>query len=381
MTSTVSAPAALDSLERVLQEVVGPQAVDVDRAGRFPKEGIAALGRAGVLGLTSAQEVGGSGAGIAQAAQAVERLAGTCGSTAMVVLMHYAATTVLEAYGPEEVRLSVAAGTHLSSLAFSEKGTRSNFWVPTGTARADGDAVRLDAAKSWVTSAGEADSYVWSSTPLRAEGPMTMWLMPGSASGLLVQGEYDGFGLRGNASSPVDANGVRLPVSAMLGEDGAGLDTALEKVLPCFLVLSAAFSLGVMEALTSRVRDHLQHTRLEHLGQSLAQQQTPRQGFARLRMTTHAVRAYLDDTLEALTTGRPDAILRVLQVKAVAAQAAAEVADGAMRLCGGAAFRRSLGVERTFRDALAARVMAPTTEALEDFAGRLELGMPLFGEA
>jgi isovaleryl-CoA dehydrogenase len=46
-------------------------------------------------------------------------------------------------------------------------------------------------------------------------------------------------------------------------------------------------------------------------------------------------------------------------------------------LCGGSAFRKELGVERLFRDALAARVMAPTTEALNDFVGRATLGMPL----
>ena len=71
-------------------------------------------------------------------------------------------------------------------------------------------------------------------------------------------------------------------------------------------------------------------------------------------------------------------MLRVLQVKAVAGEAAAEVADGVMRVCGGAAFRRELGVERRFRDALAARVMAPTTDALRDFVGRAALGLPLF---
>ena len=70
-------------------------------------------------------------------------------------------------------------------------------------------------------------------------------------------------------------------------------------------------------------------------------------------------------------------MLRVLQVKAVAGEAAAEVADGVMRVCGGAAFRKELGVERRFRDALAARVMAPTTDALRDFVGRAALGLPL----
>jgi alkylation response protein AidB-like acyl-CoA dehydrogenase len=64
-------------------------------------------------------------------------------------------------------------------LAFSESGSRSHFWAPRSTATAGGGEVRLDANKSWVTSAGEADSYVWSSRPLEAAGPMTLWLVPG----------------------------------------------------------------------------------------------------------------------------------------------------------------------------------------------------------
>jgi isovaleryl-CoA dehydrogenase len=51
-----------------------------------------------------------------------------------------------------------------------------------------------------------------------------------------------------------------------------------------------------------------------------------------------------------------------------------------MRLCGGAAFRKDVGIERRFRDARAARVMAPTTDALEDFIGRALCGLPLLDE-
>ena len=48
-----------------------------------------------------------------------------------------------------------------------------------------------------------------------------------------------------------------------------------------------------------------------------------------------------------------------------------------MSVCGGSAFRTDLGIERRFRDARAARVMAPTTEALHDFIGRALCGLPL----
>jgi alkylation response protein AidB-like acyl-CoA dehydrogenase len=96
-----------------------------------------------------------------------------------------------------------------------------------------------------------------------------------------------------------------------------------------------------------------------------------------MRLATDRERASLQDTLAALETQRPDAMLRVLESKASAAETAIEVTDLAMKLCGGSAFRKELGVERHFRDARAARVMAPTTDALLDFIGRSLLGQPL----
>ena len=368
---------ALDALARVIETVVAPAAGDVDRHGTFPREAVSALGEAGILGLVSSPEVGGGGQGLRDAAEVVERLAAACGSTAMVVLMHYAAVAVLEAHGPREVRQSVGAGHHLSTLAFSEAGSRSHFWAPVSMATAEDGQVRLDASKSWVTAAAHADSYVWSSRPLAAAGPMTLWLVPAGAAGLSQPAPFDGLGLRGNGSTPVAAQGVRLPHQAMLGEDGQGLDIALSSVLPWFLVLNAAFSLGLMEAVVADTGSHLRGTRLEHLGQALVEQPLVRADYARMRVATDSTRAMLNDTLIALETGRADAQLRLLEVKAVAGEAAADTTDLAMKVCGGAAFRKELGVERRFRDSRAARVMAPTTDALLDFVGRAVSGLPL----
>src|SRR5947207_7715027 len=97
-----------------------------------------------------------------------------------------------------------------------------------------------------------------------------------------------------------------------------------------------------------------------------------------MQVKTDMARSLLLDSLTALETGRPDAMLRVLEVKAAAGEAATEVTDLAMRVCGGAAFRKEVGVERNFRDARAATVMAPTTDVLYDFIGKAVVGLPLF---
>jgi alkylation response protein AidB-like acyl-CoA dehydrogenase len=359
-----------DAIARVVTDYVAPNAARVDAGARFPIESIDALREERLLG----------GLAMPEAAKLVEQLATACGSTAMVVLMHFAASAVIDAHGPSDVRSAVGDSSHFTTLAFSEAGSRSHFWAPGSRATRDGDDwVRLDARKSWVTSAAAADSYVWSSRPVAAEGPMTLWLVPALTPGLELGDAFDGVGLRGNGSVPITATSALIEAGAQLGDDGAGLDIALATALPWFLVLSTAFCLGLMEAVTAETSQHLTSTRLEHLDAALIEQPMVRNDFARMRLTTDTTRAFLADTLSALGSERPDAVLRVLESKAMAAEAAIDVTDLAMKVCGGAAFRKEVGIERRFRDAHAARVMAPTTDALLDFVGRAVSGLPLLG--
>ena len=378
----MTAPAFLDVLEELKKTVVDPAAADDDATGSFPRAAVTALGERGLLGLLSSADVGGLGGTLGDAAQVVRTLAASCGSTAMVVCMHYCATAVIEQHGPLDIRRAIAAGTHLSTLAFSETGSRSHFWAPLGTATADGDAVVLDASKSWVTSAGEADSYVWTSRPTAAapaDAPATLWLVPATADGLKVAAPFDGLGLRGNASSPVLASGVRLPASARLGDDGGGLDIALGVVLPTFQILNASCSRGLMDAAIGKAIAHATTARFEHLDQTLADQPVVRQHVASMQSQADAAGALVDDAIAALAGGRVDAPLRMLQSKLVAGEAALAVLDRAMGVGGGAAFRKDIGIERHFRDARASTVMAPTADALREFIGRALCGLPLFG--
>jgi alkylation response protein AidB-like acyl-CoA dehydrogenase len=295
--------------------------------------------------------------------------------------MHYCGTAVIEAFGPRNVREAAASGAHLSTLAFSETGSRSHFWAPISTAKRDGNRMILDARKSWVTSASRASAYVWSSQPVQPDGGMsTLWLVPADSPGIRVQGPFDGLGLRGNDSSPVSADGSALAATAMLGEDGKGFDIMMGTVLPMFNVLNAACSIGLMEAAVQRTAQHASGTRYAHLDSALADLPTIRGYIARMRIRTDMARTLLNDTISALETGRADTMLRVLSCKAAAGDAATDVLATAMRVCGGAAYRKDVAVERYFRDAQAAGVMGPTTDVLYDFVGKAVCGMNLFQE-
>lgn len=371
----------LARLQPVLDDVIAPNAVRTDTEGRYPTENIDALKSVGLLGLVSATEVGGLGGGPRAATGVVRRIAEHCPSTAMIVCMHYSAAAVLEHYGNDEVRREIAADRHVSTLAFSERGSRSHFWAPLSTAAlAGGDSgtVLLDAQKSWVTGAGQADSYVWSSKPTAAEGASTLWFVPATTDGLKVDAPFDGLGLRGNASSPVSAAGAAIPESNRLGEDGGGFDIMIGTVLPWFTAMNAATSVGIMHASVARTASYLAATRLEHLDQTLADNPVTRLHLARAKVQADLVESHLDRTVTAIESQAEDAVLRVLQIKAAAGDAALDVTDACMRVCGGSAFRKEVGVERFFRDSRAASVMAPTSDVLYDFIGRATTGLPLF---
>jgi isovaleryl-CoA dehydrogenase len=364
-------------LEPIVKSVIAPAAAEIDRTGAFPRAAVDALGQAGLLGLLASPEIGGGGGAHRAVAGVVERIARECASTAMVTCMHFCGAAAIEKFGPREVREAIVRGKHLSTLAFSEVGSRSQFWAPMSTAVRTAGGVQLDAKKSWATSAGQVDSYVWSSRPIAAEASATVWLMPGKAPGLTVGAPFDGLGLRGNHSSPVTATGVVIPENAMLGTDGNGPDVMQGVILPYFTTMNAASSIGLCEAAIEKTIAHMMKTRFEHLGQTLADQPVARANLATMRIKTDMARALLDDTLTALETGRADAMLRVLEVKAAAGETALEVTDLAMRLGGGAAFRKEVGLERHLRDARASTIMGPTADALRDFIGRVLVGLPL----
>ncbi len=364
------------AVDRIAKDVVAPKAQQTDKLAQFPEAAVAAFAKEGLLGLISSKDVGGLGHGPKTAVQVVERIARECGSTAMVMTMHWAAAALLEKLGSTELRKQVAQSL-LATLAFSEAGSRSQFWAPVSTAAKSGDKVTLTARKSFVTSASRA-GYVWSSKPVAAQGLSTLWWVPQKTAGVRVTEPFDGLGLRGNDSSPVTAEGASIPAGNMLGEDGKGFDAMIGVVLPWFNAMNAATSVGLMESAVARTSAHATSTTFQHAGSSVADLPTARAYLARMRIKTDQARLLVLDTAEAMEAGRADAVLRVLESKAAAGEAANEVLDLAMRVCGGAAFRKDVGVEPLFRDARASTVMAPTADVLYDFIGKAVCNLPLF---
>lgn len=371
--------------EQLAATVFAPRADKVDRERRFPRENIQELGRAGLLGLLVPLDYGGTGGSLADMSQTLEQLAWACPSTAMVTLMHHCATAVLVAKGGEGLRRkllpSIARGEHLSTLAFSEAGSGGHFYAPVSRLSTNGQGRTLTAYKSFVTSAGEADTYVVSTRKVHAQGPteVDLYALPKGTRGMEVMGRFEGMGLAGNASAPMKLEGVAVRDEERLGDEGSGFETLLQVVLPHFQIGMAAVSLGIAKGAFQAATGHVSARRYEHTGGSRLSE-IPRVQFlvAEMALELRSARAYLHEALRAIACSDPEATLDVLGIKVKTSEAALAVASRAMTLGGGMAYGRRGGLERIFRDAQAASVMAPSSDVLKEFLGKATLGLPLF---
>src|SRR4051794_8493378 len=231
MTHETAVLKAQEIASRVLAESAGPN----DKVGRFSTEAVESLGNSGLLGLMLPEDVCGSGLGPRTLAAVITTLAEADASVAMVYLMHVLGAATISAARPSAAQAlapilrEIGAGRHLSTLAFSESGSRSHFWAPVSRAHRNGDGVHISASKSWVTSAGHAQSYVISALAPEGTGPTdsTLYLLGADTPGLSVAGPWDGLGLRANASAPIALDDCQAPYHFQLTDDGAGFPAML----------------------------------------------------------------------------------------------------------------------------------------------------------
>jgi alkylation response protein AidB-like acyl-CoA dehydrogenase len=370
----------------ITQKSIAPVASKNDRERQFNTEAIKALGEAGLLGLLVPTTQGGKGQGPRQFADVVATIAEADPSVAMVYVMHVCGTACIVSAPQTEttkaVLKDIVAGKHLTTLAFSEAGSRSHFWAPVSKAQKTPHGVKLDASKSWVTSATHADSFVASALAPDGKGPTdsTLYLVRKGQKGLSVAGSFEGLGLTGNDSAPMKLEGVEIAEDARLTPDGTGFKAMLEVVLPLFNLGSAALALGICRATVAATVAHLKNAKFEHLGSASLGEALPnlRAQLANMQNDADGLAARIDDVIKHLETPGDLTVLRVLQSKAVAGDVAIKVTSEAMRTCGGAAFSKHTSIERFFRDAHAGAVMAPTVDVLKEFIGKALLGIPLF---
>jgi acyl-CoA dehydrogenase len=104
--SPLEFPALLAAVKRIAVDVAAKHAAEVDAAGRFPEETLAALKEVRALSAPVPREQGGLGCNMRQLTELCSTLAQGCGSSAMVLAMHYIQVACIARHGLAATYLS-----------------------------------------------------------------------------------------------------------------------------------------------------------------------------------------------------------------------------------------------------------------------------------
>ena len=364
------------------ENVIAPLAAEVDAECRWPAHSMRALAETGLLGLQVPVDQGGLGQGLLGLCVLTEAIARACPSSALCYGMHCVATAVIAAKATDHQRehylKEIAAGRHVTTLALSEQGTGAHFYLPETRLDANGEDFIVEGTKQFVTNGGHADSYVVSTVAAGAEaGDFSCLIVDKGGEGMHWLDAWAGFGMRGNSSRPLQLDRVRVPARNLLGEPGDQVWYVFEVVAPFFLMAMAGTYLGIAQAALDEASVHLRSRRYSHSGEALRDVESLQVRYGELWTALVKSRALVREAARRGDGAHPEALSFILACKADAAETAVQLANEAMTLCGGAAYRENSRAARLLRDARAGHVMTPTTGLLKLWTGRSLLGVPL----
>ncbi len=370
--------------ERITEQQIAPRAREVDENCLWPAHSMQALAQEGLLGLHVPESLGGRGQGLLALSVLTETIGKACPSSALCFGMHCVGTAVIAAkatgYQQERYLKPIARGEHITTLALSESGTGAHFYLPETRLSQDGSNFIVNGTKQFVTNGGHADSYVVSTVATGDEsglGDFSCLVVDKDTPGLEWLEPWKGFGMRGNSSRGLRFSDVRVPQTHLLGEQGDQVWYVFEVVAPYFLMAMAGTYLGIAQSALEAASAHLRNRSHSYFEEPLAQIGTLQNRFGEMWVAVEKTRCLLREAAIRADLGEPDALPMILASKAEAGETAVTIANEAMTICGGQAYRENSRIAQMLRDARASHVMSPTTDLLRSWTGRALLGLPL----
>ncbi len=350
------------------RQYIDPYAKEMDEKKRFPVELFEELKKTDLLKLIIPKDQGGLGGGLLEHEEVCRAFAQSSASAGLCYMMHNVALNAILKKGndklKEEVCKDVCENGAFTGLAFSEFGYGTNFIYSTLDVKNDGDQVIIDGRKSMVTSATHATYYLVLTPSSTGEGIETYIVKKDDPGVTFEMDEWDGLGMRGNVSCPMTMKNVTLTkTDRLVGEPGKGMDVSSNHVSPMFVTGLA----GVYSGLCQHILEVITNWSLNRKfpdGRALCNLDTVQIHLAEAYTLTNASVAAAQRAARSGDAGEPDALLKILAGRIMAARSAIQVANLAMQIGGGKIYNKSTCIEQLLRDAYAGQIMAPSVDVL-----------------
>ncbi|UBV43998.1 acyl-CoA dehydrogenase [Deinococcus taeanensis] len=343
---------------------IAPKAAAYDRSGDYPHEQLRGLAELGLLGATVPEEWDGAGLDSVTYALCLEEIAAADASVAVIVsVQNGLPEQMILRYGTDEQRhrylRPLAAGRHIGAFCLTESSAGSDAASLRLSAARDGDHWVLNGTKAWITSGGQADTYL---VMARTSGPgargISCFIVENGAAGLSFGRPEEKLGLHASHTTTVTFEDVRVPHANMVGEEGQGLIVALAS-LDAGRIGIAMQALGIARAALEHATRYAAER--EQFGKPLREFEGVSFKIARMAARIESARLMALKAAWLKDQGQPYSKEASI-AKLLASEAAVDCARDAIQIFGGNGYSREYPVERLYRDAKVTEIYEGTSE-------------------
>jgi alkylation response protein AidB-like acyl-CoA dehydrogenase len=371
-TTAEEREAILDAVREFAESELAPFAAERDEKHLFPRESLNRGGELGLGGIYVREEFGGTGLSRIDTVAIFEELAKADPAVAAYISIHNMVVWMIDTYGDDAQRgrwlPKLTAMSEFGGYCLTEPGAGSDAANIATSAVRDGDDYVLTGVKQFISGAGEAAVYVvMARTGEPGARGISAFLVPGDAEGLSFGALEKKMGWHAQPTRQVIFDGLRVPASAMLGDEGRGFAIAMSALNGGRLNI-AACSLGGAEWALDRAVQYV-HERVA-FGEPLAEKQSILFAIADMRTQLHAARLMVRDGAQAVDEHAPDATMRCAMAKRFATDAGFDVANRALQLHGGYGYLQDYGIEKVVRDLRVHQILEGTNEIMRLIVGR-----------
>ncbi len=365
----------LTLVRELAEREIRPTAAEEEDAGRFPRELFRLLSQSGLLSLPYDEEFGGGGQPYEVYLQVLEELAAARLTVGLGVSVHTLACHALAGFGTKEQRAEhlpdMLGGGLLGAYCLSEPSSGSDAASLTtratrqggGTSRSSGaesgGTWTLEGTKAWTTHGGVADFYtVLARTGGDGARGITAFLVPGDAEGLSAAAPERKMGMKGSPTAQLHFDGVRIPDSRRLGEEGQGFTIALSALDSGRLGI-AACAIGVAQAALDEALAYTAER--QQFGRPIADFQGLRFMLADMATQVEAGRALYLTAARLRDAGLPFS-KEAAMAKLFCTDTAMRVTTDAVQLLGGYGYTLDFPAERYMREAKVLQIVEGTNQ-------------------
>lgn len=356
----------LKSVARIVDEVVVPRAAEIDRKAEFPWDIQKVFAKQGLFALPISEDYGGLGESLLMLALVMEEITRGCFTSAMIVgtpaICVYPMDLLASSEQKKRYFPRIATGELTPCVAYSEPEAGSDLASLRTLAVRKKDHYLLNGQKRWITHAPVADLIVLfarTDPNSRDHRGISIFVVEKKMEGISIGRLEDKMGARGSVMSDLIFEDVKVPLDALMGEEGRGFVTAmnsLEKERVLAGALAAGCSRGAIDYAVGYAKERRQ------FGRPIGEFQGLQFLLADMRTKYEASRALLIQAAQKTDARSPDRTMACAMAKFYASEVAMEITTHAVQVLGGYGVTREYPVERMMRDAKVTQIFAGTSQ-------------------